>query len=125
MIHYNIVKTKLNFMEEKPENYKIRQLCYPTITEKAIVEYIANSASIPKSTVKAAVIAIGEAISYFVINGHRVNFDGFGSFYLKVRTKTAEQKEELTAEHVKGTTIGFQASTELAKMAKNVNVASV
>lgn len=125
MIHYSISKQKLNFMEDKPEVFKLRQVVYPTITEKALVEYIANSASIPRSTVKAAVAAIGEAISYFVINGHRVNFGDFGSFYLKFRSKTAATEDELKADMVKHTTIGFQACTELAKMAKEVSVSQV
>lgn len=125
MIHYSIKPTKLNFLEDKPTVYTLRQLCYPVITEKALVEYIANSASIPKSSVKAAVAAIGEAISYFVINGHRVNFQDFGAFYLKFKSKTAEKKEELTADMVRNITIGFQANAELAKMAKEVSVGAV
>lgn len=125
MIHYNIAKKVLNYDETKPTVYTIRQLCYPVIQEKALIEYISNSAAIPRATVKAAVAAISEAISYFVINGHRVNFQDFGSFYLKFKSKTAEKPEELQTDMVKNITIGFQSCHEMAKLAKNTGVSQI
>ncbi len=105
-IKYKVAKVKLNYLEEKPEVYKIQQLTYPVITESALIEYISRSTSLPKSTVQSCVTAIGEAISFFVINGHRVSFTSFGSFFLKVSTKVAQTLEECNASTVKKTGIG-------------------
>lgn len=121
-IKYRINKVRLNFLEEKPEVYKVQQLTYPIITESVLIEYISQSTNLPKSTVQSCVTAIGEAISYFVINGHRVSFAAFGSFYLKVSTKVAKTFEECKADTVKKTSIGFQSNSELADLARRVEV---
>ncbi len=121
-IKYRIAKVKLNYLEEKPEVYKVQQLTYPVITENALIEYISRSTNLPKSTVLSCVTAIGQAISFFVINGHRVSFTAFGAFYLKVSTKVAKTFDECKADTVKKTTIGFQSNSELTDLARRVEV---
>ena len=85
-------RSVLNYRETKPTVYQLRQLGYPPIKEDELIKYIANSSNVPESTIKAAILAIGEAIGYFAINGHRVVIDGFGGFYLNVNTKTFVDK---------------------------------
>lgn len=120
-ISYRVAKMKLNFREEKPEVYKCRSLVFPPIKEDSLVEYICNSTNLPLSTVQACIMAIAEGIAYFVINGHRVGFESFGAFYLKVRSKTAATIEECGVDNVRGTTIGFMANTTLSDLARCVN----
>ena len=86
-IKMRATRSVLNYRENKPTMYRLRQMSYPPIKEDELIKYISNSAHVPESTIKAAVAAIGEAISYFAINGHRVVIDGFGGFYLNVNTK--------------------------------------
>lgn len=113
---------RLNFRETKPVVWHVRQLTYPKITEDALIEYIANSASIPKSTVKACVLAIAEAIAYFTVNGHRVAFKSFGAFYLKVRVKTSQTLEDCTTDTIRNMTLGFMSNTQIRDMAKKTNI---
>ena len=96
-----------------------------TVTEKELIKYIANSSHVPVSTVKACLLAISEAITYFVINGHYVTFENFGSFYLKIDTKVALQKEECSAKQVQGTTIGFSAASALEEVIKETEIEKV
>ncbi|MBR1520718.1 MAG: HU family DNA-binding protein [Bacteroidaceae bacterium] len=121
-VKYRSVKAILGYIEEKPQVWKVQKLTFPVIKENALVEYIANSAHIPKSTVKGCVLAISEAIAYFVINGHCVTFDSFGSFYLKVQTKVAQTLEECDANVIENTTLGFRANTKLAELANKTKV---
>lgn len=121
-VKYRVGKVALNFRDEKPQVYKLLQLTYPIIKEKALIRYICKSSNLPESTVQACVLAIAEGISYFVINGHRVTFSSFGAFFLNVRTKTAQTIEECTLETVKETSIGFQSNSELADLARRVEV---
>lgn len=124
-VPYRTTKVILGFLDGKPEAWKQQKLCFPVITEKALIEYIANSAAIPKTTVKGCLLAISEAITYFVINGHQVTFNSFGSFYLKVKTKVAQSLEECTAKNVTHTTIGFTANSALAELVNNAKVQKV
>lgn len=124
-IKYRSVKSFLNYRETKPEVWKAQKLTFPVITEDALVEYIANSAAIPKSTVKACTIAIAEAITYFVINGHCVTFDAFGSFYLKMKTKVTQSKKECNTTLIKRMTIGFTANMQLSGIINKAKVQKV
>lgn len=124
-IKYRPVKLTLNYREEKPQVWKAQKLTFPVIVEDALIEYIANSAAIPKSTVKACTLAIAEAIIYFVINGHYVSFDSFGSFYLKMKVKTTRSVKECTLESIKSLTIGFKANTQLSNIMNKTKVEKV
>ena len=121
-VKYRSVKTTLGFLEEKPEVWKVQKLTFPVINEDALIEYISNSAAIPKSTLKGCVLSISEAITYFVINGHCVTFDSFGSFYLKVQTKVAKTAEECDASVITNTTLGFKANTKLSEIINKAKV---
>lgn len=113
---YIVKKTRLNFMEDKPTVWQVQRLAMPTITEDALVSYIANSSHVPASTIRECLLAISEAITYFVINGHHVTFDAFGSFFLKMRAKVAYDKEGCSVKQIQRTTIGFKASAALSKI---------
>ena len=115
-------KVKLNFMEDKPERYQLKQLTYPPISEKNLVAYIANSSAVPQSTIRACVEAISEAIVYYVINGHRVMFDKFGSFGLKMTVKTAKTYNDADISTIKRTTINFTPNHEIRDEIKNATI---
>lgn len=109
-------------MEDKPTVWQVQRLTMPIITEDALVNYIANSSHVPASTIRGCLLAISEAITYFVINGHHVTFDTFGSFFLKMRTKVAHTKEECSVKQVQRTTIGFKASATLSGIINNADL---
>lgn len=93
-------KIVLNFRENKPQGYKLRQLTYAPIKEEDLIKYMANSSNVPESTIEAAVAAIAEGICYYAINGHRVSFPGFGGFYVSLKSKTTKVLKDLKQEDV-------------------------
>jgi nucleoid DNA-binding protein len=115
-------KVKLNFMEDKPERYQLKQLTYPPISEKNLVAYIANSSAVPQSTIRACVEAISEAIVYYVINGHRVNLGKFGILGLRGKAGSAMDPEFVSADLVKRITIGYHPSVEIKEMISNLRI---
>lgn len=121
-LRYRKVKQVLNFRETKPTVYKMRQLTYPVIKEEALLEYITNSAHIPASTLRACVTGMAQAIAYFVINGHRVCFDRFGSFYLGVKQKYVQSAEDLKLDNLRRVRIMFAASDKMRKLMAQVNL---
>lgn len=119
---YITKKTKLGFLEGKPELWKVQRLTMATVSEQELIKYIANSSNVPQSTITACLMAISEAIAYFVINGHYVTFEDFGSFYLKMRAKVTPEKDDVKADLVKSTTIGFTASSNLSEIVNNTGL---
>ena len=56
---------------------------YSTVKEDELVSYTAQSSHIPESTLLASTLAIREAISFFVLNGHHVDLGKFGIFGIR------------------------------------------
>ena len=119
---YYVKKRRLEFKEDQPEVWKIQKLNTSTIGEKELIQYVSNTAFVPPSVIKAALLAISEAITYFVINGHYVTFEDFGSFFLRIDTKAVRDREEVSVGQVKRTTLGFRAAPALAKLIRHADV---
>ena len=92
-----------------------RVVRYSTVKGNELVSYAAQSSHIPESTLLACTLAVREAISYFVLNGHHVNLGKFGTFGIRTHQKAVTDAEEVSAELVKRITIGFTPSAEIKK----------
>ena len=86
---------------------------YSTVKGDEVVAYATRSSHIPESTLLACTLAIREAISYFVLNGHHVNLGKFGILGIRSSQKSATDAEEVSASLVKRVTIGFTPSVEI------------
>ena len=93
---------------------------YSTVKGDMLISYAAQSSHIPESTLLACTLAIREAISYFVLNGHHVNLGKFG--YLGVHSKqlSAVDYEQVNASLVKSMTIGYTPSVEIKQALASV-----
>lgn len=114
-------KVKLNFLDDKPVVNKVQKLTMPMIKGDDLVAYIAKSANVPKSSVKSAVAAIAQAIAYFVINGHSVHFDDFGTFQLKYQFKTQETEDAVSTKNIKRLVPRFIAHQKLLEQLASIN----
>ena len=97
-----------------------RAVRYSTVKGDEIVSYASQSSHIPESTLRACTLAVREAISYFVLNGHHVNLGKFG--YLGVHSKqlSAVDYEQVNASLVKSMTIGYTPSVEIKQALASV-----
>ena len=97
-----------------------RAVRYSTVKGDEIVSYASQSSHIPESTLRACTLAMREAISYFVLNGHHVNLGKFG--YLGVHSKqlSAVDYEQVKANLVKSMTIGYTPSVEIKQALASV-----
>ena len=86
---------------------------YSTVKGDELISYASQSSHIPESTLLACTLAIREAISYFVLNGHHVDLGKFGILGIRSSQKSATDAEEVNARLVKRMTIGFKPSTEI------------
>lgn len=90
-----------------------RAVRYSTVKGDQLVSYASQSSHIPESTLRACTLAMREAISYFVLNGHHVNLGKFGILGIRSSQKSATDAEEVSANLVKHVTIGFTPSVEI------------
>ena len=97
-------------------------MCYSTVKGDQLVSYASQSSHIPESTLLACTLAVREAISYFVLNGHHVNLGKFGTFGIRTHQKAVTDAEEVSAELVKRITIGFTPSAEIKKAIAAIHI---
>ena len=89
---------------------------YSTISGEAVVAYAAKSANVPESSIRQCALALKDAIAYFVVNGHHVQLNKFGTFGFRSRAKAVMKAEDITPNliHFKG--LRFIPSVELKEI---------
>ena len=90
-----------------------RAVRYSTVQGDQLVSYASQSSHIPESTLRACTLAVREAISYFVLNGHHVNLGKFGILGIRSKQQSAVDYEQVSASLVKRITIGYTPSVEI------------
>jgi nucleoid DNA-binding protein len=113
---YIVKEVKMNLHEETVEGYKLQLINDSIIKEESLMEYASRSAHIPKSMMKACTMAIADAISFYVINGHKVSFGDFGNFRLKVENTCVDTLKECQADTVKRTNLCFTPSKKIKEI---------
>ena len=108
------VKGKMQRLAVVDDNRVVgRAMRYSTVKGDQLVSYASQSSHIPESTLLACTLAMREAISYFVLNGHHVNLGKFGILGIRSSQKSATDVEEVSANLVKRMTIDFTPSVEI------------
>jgi nucleoid DNA-binding protein len=108
------VKGKMQHVAVIDDNRVVgRAVRYSTVKGNQLVSYASQSSHIPESTLLACTLAVREAISYFVLNGHHVNLGKFGTFGIRSQQKAVTDAEEVNANLVTRMTIGFTPSVEI------------
>jgi len=95
---------------------------YSTVKGDALVSYVTRSSHIPESTLLACTLAVREALSYFVLNGHHVDLGKFGIFGVRSKQKSATDAEQVSANLVKHLTIGFKPSVEIKETLAAIHI---
>lgn len=123
---YRKGKEKLQFKEEKPEVWRARQLIYPKITEKMLIEEIAQSQGIPKTQTKAVIEALLNRCLHYMEIGHLVQLGSFGSFKPVFNAKTVQTEEEIDRDgvRIKVKKIQFFPGGDFKKMLQEMTVES-
>lgn len=123
---YRKGKEKLTFREEKPEVWRARQLIYPKITEKMLIEEISQSQGIPKTQTKAVIEALLNRCLHYMEIGHLVSLGSFGSFKPVFNAKVTQTEEELKVEDkiLKVKKIQFFPGGDFKRMLQQMTVES-
>lgn len=110
------VIAKLQKLGNKGMRYVCRAQRYSTIKADDVCEYAAQSAGIPVSQVKAFSIALGEAIRYFVLNGHHVEIGDFGFIGLTLKGRAVDATDQAKMVNVKRLKLSYTPSKKLNEL---------
>ena len=99
-----------------------RAVRYSTVKGDEVVSYASQSSHIPESTLRACTLAMKEAVSYFVLNGHHVNLGKFGILGIRSKQKMADDYEQVSADLVKRVSIGFTPSSEIKQALAQIKI---
>jgi predicted histone-like DNA-binding protein len=98
---------------EVKSGYVIRPIRYSTIDSADIVESVAKNSYVPRAFVSAALIGITEAMENYLLNGHSIQLENFGTFSLSCEGSVAPTVETAGMEQFKALRLNFRPSTVL------------
>lgn len=109
-------KVVLNYLEEKPEVFKLQQVTLPQVSTKQLIAECSNSCGVNPSQTKAVIDALVNRLVHYMEIGHPVQVGEFGSFSPRIRTKVSTKLEKLSVENVKQKVIRFIPGKALRDM---------
>ena len=117
-------KVKLNYLEEKPEKYRLHWMRSGDITDEDIIAYAAQAAHVPEACLVLAQDALYDAIDFFCRQGHAVQIPNLGTFSVKLNSKVVATPKEANAESVTHRRLRFYPKKRLkaACSLKNIRI---
>ena len=117
-------KVKLNYLEGKPEKYRLHWMRSSAITDEDIIAYAAQAAHVPEACLVLAQDALYDAIDFFCRQGHAVQIPNLGTFSVKLNSKVVETPKEANAESVTQRRLRFYPKRRLkvACSLKNIRI---
>ena len=113
-------KVVLNYLEEKPEVFKLQQVVLPQIDFDTLVAEMANSCGIPAPQTEAVITGALNRIVHYMEIGHAVNLKKFGTFKPAIRTKVATKLEKLSLENIVQKYVRFIPGKQFRNMLANM-----
>lgn len=108
------VKGKMQRLAVIDDNRVVgRAMRYSTVKGEQLVSYASQSSHIPESALLSCTLAVREAISFFVLNGHHVDLGKFGILSIRSKQKAVTDAEQVNADLVTYLTVGFTPSKEI------------
>ena len=121
-IQFRKTKMKLNYLEEKPEVYKIRQLTFPQVPFSELVAECSVSCGVNTSQTKAVIDALLNRLVHYMKIGHGVSLGEFGSFKPTFTAKCAQTLEEATVDTIRRKKIRFYPGGKFQGMIHGLSV---
>lgn len=116
------VKQTLHYKENEPEVWKLSQISYPVVSYDALVEEVSQSRGENTNKTKAVIDAVVNRMVHYMGLGFAVRLGEFGTFKPKIRTKTAQDADELDASNIKQKLIQFYPGKQFRTMLKDMSV---
>jgi predicted histone-like DNA-binding protein len=123
-LQFRKTKMKLNYLEEKPEVYKLQQLTFPQVTFAQLVNECSNSCGVNTAQTKAVIDALVNRLVHYMEIGHGVRMGDFGSFKPTFTVKVAKTLEEATEDTIRKKKINFYPGKAFKNMLNDLSITS-
>ncbi|MBP3774871.1 MAG: hypothetical protein ILA34_05940 [Bacteroidaceae bacterium] len=101
--------------------YYAQKTVYKRLTGEDVMDVLVADCQLPRVVAVQAVGAITKSIRNFVLNGHRVNIVGLGSFSAKCNSRGQADRQKVSAEDIKRLSLRFTPSGVLRQAAAQVS----
>lgn len=98
---------------------------YSQIGKEQILDGAVRNSSIPRAYLSMTFDALVEEIKNFVMNGHNISLENFGSIVSTIRSRPSETNVEVNAENVKSFKFNFRPCSKMRRMVQPSNIAWV
>ena len=116
---------KVNFLKTNTQEsaYVLRPISYTTITNDDLVEKIVKTSYVPRAAVAATLVGLVEQMENYLLEGHRLQLDNFGTFSLTVDGNVVKEAHNAGIEkQFNKLKINFNPAVELKAKLANVDV---
>ena len=116
---------KVNFLKTNTleSAYVLRPVQYSTISSSDLVDKIVKTSYVPRAAVAATLVALTEMMENYLMEGHRLQLDGFGTFSLTVDGNVVKTAQDAGIEkQFNKLKINFNPAVELKEKLANVDV---
>lgn len=118
-IRYRLTEMKDNISNKPKKGYYAQVVTKGTIDTPTLCQHIASSCSLTTADMAAAIIALSQNITKYLLDGYNVNIDGIGTFSLSAESKVVEKAADIRAQSVKVKNINFRSAVSLKKAMTN------
>lgn len=98
---------------------------YSQIGKEQILDGAVRNSSIPRAYLSMTFDALVEEIKNFVMNGHNISLENFGSIVSTIRSRPSETGLEVNAENVKSFKFNFRPCSKMRRLVQPSNIAWV
>jgi len=119
---YRKTKQTLNYLEEKPEVYRLQQITYPAVTFDQLVNECSTSCGVNASQTKAVINALTDRLVHYMEIGHGVKVGEFGSFKPVFTSKVSATIENLSTENVRQKKVRFTPGKKFKSMLDDMTI---
>lgn len=102
--------------------YIARTVRYSNIKSEDVLKYASQSSNVPVASIRSAILAMQNAIIYFVVNGHTVNLGRFGKLTPRCSCKSADTAQQCSVDLVRSMNCKYTPSGEMKKIIENVKL---
>lgn len=98
---------------------------YSQIGREQILDGAVRNSSIPRAYLSMTFDAVVEEIKNFVMTGHNISLENFGSIISTTRSRPSETAEEVSELNVKNFKFNFRACAKMRRLVQPSNIAWV
>ncbi|MBQ9175486.1 MAG: HU family DNA-binding protein [Bacteroidaceae bacterium] len=114
-IRYRLTEVKDNISNKPKRGYYAQVVTKGTIDTETLCQHIASSCSLTTADMAAAIIALSQNITNYLLEGYNVNINGIGTFSLSAESEVVENEKDLKAHSVRVKNVNFRSAVSLKK----------